>query len=185
MLDGQGGIFYTTIAERCVPRMQTEVAEIRLEAPPQTVWAVIADPGNVLRLAPPELRPIQSTNPPTDLTEGTIVEFNLRMAGLPITWAEEITQLQPTERMVSIQRSGPYRYWQHEQRLYPHLYGTIVEDRIDYEPIGGAIGLAATRALFRPRVDRWLAYRHTQLMHWFDRGCWLEGSPELEPTVQI
>jgi ligand-binding SRPBCC domain-containing protein len=158
--------------------MKTEVAELRLEAPPEAVWALLSNPADVLRLVPPELRPRRVEQWPETLQLGTTLEFNLRILGLPVLWVMEVTRFDAPELMVSIQRTGPYRYWQHEQRLYPHLYGTILEDQIVYEPMWGLIGDTANRTILRPRVSRWLAYRHMQLLHWFDYGRWLvNGDP--------
>ena len=168
--------------------MQTEASELRLEAAPEAVWALLSDPATMLRLVPPELRPGQVDAWPTRLNVGAIFEFNLRMLGLPVLWAMEIVRFDPPEVMVSIQRTGPYRYWEHEQHLYPHLYGTIIEDRIRYEPMGGVIGRTASRTFLRPRVSRWLAYRHMQLLHkfdydqWFDSGVAAQSCPVLDGT---
>jgi uncharacterized protein len=157
--------------------MQNETAEIRLEASPGAVWNLLSDPANLLRLVPPELRAGRVDSWPVRLEKGTILEFNLRMLGLPVLWVMEVRHLDAPERMVNVQRSGPYRYWEHEQRLYPHLYGTIVEDQICYEPMMGVLGLAADNTFLRPKVSRWLAYRHMQLLHWCDYGRWMDGEP--------
>lgn len=113
-------------------------ARLRLPRPRPEVFAFFADAANLEALTPPFLRFRIETQPPIELHPGALIDYRLRVHGLPIRWTSEITVWEPPVRFVDEQRHGPYRFWHHE-----HTFdeapggGTFVNDRVRYRvPFG-------------------------------------------------
>jgi len=120
------------------------------------VFAFFADAGHLDRLTPPWLRFRIDTPLPVAMGPGAVIDYRLRVHGIPLRWRSEITEWDPPHRFVDEQRRGPYRWWIHTHTVTPGPDGAEVEDSIDYQPIGGALVHAAfvgrdLRRIFRYR----------------------------------
>jgi ligand-binding SRPBCC domain-containing protein len=70
---------------------------------------------------------------------GLLLDYRLRIRGVPVRWQSEITAWEPPRRFVDEARRGPYRYWRHDHRFEPCDGGTRVLDQVHYDVPGGAI----------------------------------------------
>jgi len=78
------------------------------------------------------------TPQPIVMRPGALIEYKLRVHGIPIRWTTEITAWEPPARFVDEQRHGPYRFWHHEHTFEDAPGGeTFVCDRVRYRvPFG-------------------------------------------------
>lgn len=104
----------------------------RLPRPREEVFQFFAEAGNLERLTPPELRFHIITPPPVTMHLGTLIEYRLRLFGMPFTWLTRICRWQPPFEFVDEQRRGPYRVWIHTHRFYPADGGTLMADEVRY-----------------------------------------------------
>lgn len=95
---------------------------------------------------------------------GALLQYQLKIRGLPVKWLTEITVWEPPERFVDEQRRGPYRLWVHEHLFEQRGTGTLVKDRVSYAVPGGAL---VNRFLVRPDVERIFAFRRQKLQELF------------------
>jgi ligand-binding SRPBCC domain-containing protein len=140
--DDRGG--YLLRAECVVPR---EVEE---------VFAFFADARNLDKLTPEWLNFQILSTEPLELHLGQVIDYRLKVRGLPIRWQSEITVWEPLTRFVDEARRGPYRFWHHEHRYEPCEGGTRVIDEIRYGVPGGAL---IHRMFVRRDLLRIFAYR--------------------------
>lgn len=89
---------------------------------PAWIWFEVLTPSNQLVMRP-----------------GLLIDYRLRIHGLPLRWQSEITVWEPGERFVDEQRRGPYRYWRHEHRFVPVEEGVKVIDEVRYDVPGGSL----------------------------------------------
>ncbi len=113
-------------------------ARLRLPRPRPEVFSFFADAANLEALTPPWLRFQTLTPQPIEMRPGALIEYKLRVHGIPVRWTTEITAWEPPERFVDEQRRGPYRLWVHEHTFEDAPGGgTFVRDRVRYRvPFG-------------------------------------------------
>jgi ligand-binding SRPBCC domain-containing protein len=120
-------------------RIHTFQTEIWLPRPLEEVFAFFSDAGNLDRLTPPWLRFEILTPRPIAMRPGALIDYRLRLRGIPIRWRSEITAWEPPFRFVDEQRRGPYRLWRHQHTFAERDGGTVVGDRVEYAVWGGAL----------------------------------------------
>ena len=84
-----------------------------LSHPREQVFRFFASAENLNLLTPPWLGFNILTPLPIEMAVGTIIEYRIRLHGLPLTWRSEITEWQPPISFCDEQRGGPYRFWMH------------------------------------------------------------------------
>lgn len=132
---------------------------VRLPRPRPEIFAFFADAGNLDALTPPWLHFRIDTPLPLDMRAGALLDYRLRVHGLPIRWRSEITAWDPPRRFVDEQIRGPYRLWVHEHTFEedgPET--TLVGDHVRYAvPFGALANLLVARdvqAIFRYREEK-------------------------------
>ena len=134
--------------------------ELWLPRAPEDVFPFFADAFNLERITPPMLRFEVLTPAPVDMRVGTLLDYRVRLRGLPMRWRSEITAWQPPRRFVDEQRRGPYRMWVHEHTFEARDGGTLARDMVRYAVPGGVI---AQRLFVARDLRRIFDYRNAAL----------------------
>lgn len=142
-------------------------SEVIVPAPLDEIWPFFCDARNLERLTPSFLRFEVLTPEPIDMRKGTLIDYKLRIRGLPIRWRSEITAWEPRHRFVDEQRRGPYRCWIHEHTFEARGDETVARDYVQYDHLGGAL---VNRLMVGPDVLRIFAYREKMLRQIFRGG---------------
>jgi ligand-binding SRPBCC domain-containing protein len=149
---------------------------IRLPQPRPEVFAFFADAGNLQALTPPWLHFQILTPMPLAMQRGALLDYRLRLRGIPVRWRTAITAWEPPCRFVDEQLRGPYRLWVHEHTFEETPDGgTAVADRVRYRVPGGAL---VNRLLVARDLKAVFTFRSATLLRLFG------GRPEdAEPVV--
>jgi uncharacterized protein len=115
-----------------IPALQTLESSSRFDAPIETVFAFFADARNLARITPRELGFRMLTPQPVAMRRGAVIEYALRIRGVPVRWKSLISDWRPGARFVDYQLRGLYDVWRHEHRFARDGEGTVVEDRVTY-----------------------------------------------------
>jgi ligand-binding SRPBCC domain-containing protein len=107
--------------------------------PLDEVFAFFAHARNLERITPPWLR-FEVLADPGPLAAGALIEYRLRLHGLPLRWISRIEEWEAERGFVDRQVRGPYRLWHHRHEFVPCGDGTVVRDRVRYAlPRVGAV----------------------------------------------
>ena len=128
--------------------------------PRADVFAFFADAFQLEAITPPWLNFQVRTPRPIQMRVGRLIDYRLKLHGIPIRWRTEITQWEPPFRFEDSQLRGPYRLWQHEHVFEERDGGTLMTDRVRYDLIGGKL----VHSIFvRPDLQRIFAYRQQEI----------------------
>ena len=131
-----------------------------LPRPRDEVFPFFADAHNLEAITPPFLEFKVVTAAPIAMHQGALIDYKLKLHGLPFTWRTLISAWEPPFRFVDEQVRGPYSLWRHEHLFEDVPGGTRVIDRVDYDMFGGAL----VDALFvRRDLEAIFAYRQQRL----------------------
>jgi ligand-binding SRPBCC domain-containing protein len=137
--------------------------EQRVQGDPETVFGFFADAGNLESITPPWLQFRIVTPRPIDMREGALIEYRLKLHGLPIRWLTRIDEWVPGQRFVDSQLHGPYALWHHTHEFEADGDGTIVRDTVRYALPLGPLGEIAHRAFVARDLKRIFDYRTVSL----------------------
>jgi ligand-binding SRPBCC domain-containing protein len=140
----------------------------------EEVFAFFANAANLERITPPELRFRILTPQPIPVHEGALIDYGLRLFGVPLRWQALISRWEPPVGFVDEQLRGPYRVWEHTHRFRDGGGGvTIVEDVVRY-----GMPFAPLGEIFHPAVrlqlERIFRFRRAAV-----RACLLGASHTL------
>ena len=134
----------------------------RLACPVEVVFDYLAKPVNQLRLSQPESR-LTFIEPPEVIAAGIELEFEVRAYGTTQSVTHEIVTVDRPRLIVERMLHGPLEELEHEHHFLEDGDGTMLIDRIRFEPPGGMIGLLLTEARLRKSFEESFAYRRRAL----------------------
>ena len=139
-------------------------SELWLPVPRSEVFPFFADPENLQALTP-EWLDFNIVSPrPIVMEAGRLIDYRLKVHGIPIQWRARISVWEPPFRFVDEQVKGPYRAWIHEHLFQEVQGGTQVIDRVQYAAIGGEL---IEKLFVRRDVEKIFEYRSRKLIERF------------------
>lgn len=136
-------------------------AKLWTPRPRAEVFPFFGDAHNLEAITPPWVRFHVLTPAPIPMRVGALIDYRIRVHGLPIRWRTRIDEWNPPERFVDTQLRGPYRLWRHTHIFREHEGGTLCLDEVEYCPLGGAL---MNWLFVRRDVERIFRYRQEKLI---------------------
>ena len=134
--------------------------EQKIEKSQDQLFTFFSDAHNLAEITPPWLNFRMLTPAPIEMKVGTLIDYRLKLRGIPIHWQSEITAWDPPHRFVDEQRRGPYRCWTHTHTFVPVPDGTLIRDEVEYAVLGGWL---VQKFFVAPDIEKIFAYRSTKL----------------------
>jgi ligand-binding SRPBCC domain-containing protein len=142
-------------------RLETEQL---LPQPRDGLFKFFSDAFQLEAITPKWLHFAVLTPRPIQIGTGTVIDYRLRLHGVPVRWRTHISSWEPCRRFVDEQIHGPYRRWHHEHLFESVEGGTLCRDAVDYSVYGGR----AANALFvRRDLLAIFEFRHRKLEELF------------------
>ena len=142
---------------------------MRVERSIDEVFHFFSDAGNLAKITPPELGFEILTPRPIEMRAGAVIDYRLRLWGIPMSWRTLISRWDPPNGFVDEQVRGPYRSWVHTHRFEADAddpMATWIYDEVLYELPFGAIGKFGM-PIVRRQVDRIFDYRRVATLDVF------------------
>ncbi len=139
-------------------------SELWLPLPPAELFPFFAEAANLEAITPPWLHFNILTPSPVLMREGALIDYRIRVRGVPLRWRTRINVWQPPHRFEDEQIRGPYRQWIHEHTFEPQDGGTVARDRVQYAV---AWDFCVHRWFVRPDIERIFQFRRAALQRRF------------------
>lgn len=131
-----------------------------LRRPRDQVFSFFSQAQNLERITPRWLSFQVLTPGPIEMRAGTVIEYRLRLYGVPFRWMSRIESWEPERGFADRQLRGPYRLWHHSHEFVADGEETIVRDHVEYALPLGALGELAHAAFVRRDLRRIFDFRH-------------------------
>ena len=139
-------------------------SELWLPLPREELFSYFADAANLDAITPPWLHFRMVTAPPVKMRAGTLIDYRLRVRGVPLRWRTRISVWEPPHRFVDEQLRGPYRQWIHDHTFEARDGGTLACDLVRYAVPFDAL---VHGWLVRPDITKIFQYRSERLREQF------------------
>ena len=134
-----------------------------IAAPRSEVFRFFSNAFNLERLTPPFLNFKILTPAPIDVQTDTIIEYRIKLFGVPMNWRTRILDFEPEGSFVDSQERGPYTLWHHTHTFEETDQGTLMKDIVRYRLPLGPLGLIAHALFVRRTLRRIFSYRRDAL----------------------
>jgi ligand-binding SRPBCC domain-containing protein len=132
----------------------------RIELPAAEAFEFFADARNLERITPGWLGFSISTPGAIEMRAGTLIDYRLRLRGIPLRWRTRIDVWEPTRRFVDVQLRGPYALWEHTHTFIPDGdEAVVIADRVRYALPFGPLGELAHLVTVRRDLERIFDHR--------------------------
>jgi ligand-binding SRPBCC domain-containing protein len=136
--------------------------EIFIPRPREEVFAFFAAAENLEQITPAELNFRIVSKLPVPMAAGALIDYRLRLFGIPFGWQTVISHWEPGVCFVDEQLRGPYAKWVHAHTFEEVDGGTLVTDVVEYCLPLFPLGQLAY-PLVRLQLRRIFAYRARRL----------------------
>lgn len=142
------------VAEHLLERSQ------RVEVPAEQAFGLYADAHNLEPMTPPWLHFQVTTPGEIRMAAGALLDYRLRLHGIPINWTTRIETWEPPHHFVDTQLKGPYSLWHHTHEFEADGgNATVIHDRVRYSIPFGPLGELAEKLFVRRDLRRIFDYR--------------------------
>lgn len=117
----------------------------------EDVFAFFSVAENLARITPAEMGFHILSPLPIEMRVDTIIEYRIRIAGVPLRWRSRISVWEPPHRFTDVQERGPYALWEHTHSFAPEGDGVRMRDVVEYRlplgPLGRIVHALAVRRM--------------------------------------
>jgi ligand-binding SRPBCC domain-containing protein len=133
----------------------------------ENVFSFFADAYQLQSITPDWLHFKILTPAPIPMETGTLIDYQIRLHGIPLRWRTRISLWEPPFRFIDEQLRGPYRVWRHLHTFEADGDETIVRDEVEYAVPGGRL---IHRFFVQGDLERIFRYRQTRLLQIFEHS---------------
>ena len=112
----------------------------RIDAPLEKVFDFFSNPENLAEITPSKLGFNILTPSPIVMEKGTLIDYTIKLFGIPIRWRTLITSYNPPKKFVDEQLKGPYSFWHHTHTFEAIDQGVEMKDIVRYSIPFGVLG---------------------------------------------
>lgn len=123
------------------------------------VFNFFKKPENLEKITPKSVRFKILTPPPIKMKIGTVLDYTIHLAGLPVRWTTLISNFEPPYRFADVALKSPYSFWHHTHTFEENSGGTIMTDEVCYSLPFGPLGRIIHSLWVKRQLDYIFNYR--------------------------
>ncbi len=141
--------------------MQPHVLEVetKLYGSLEEVFGFFSKAENLNEVTPKDLSFSFLTPTPIKMHVGTLIDYQIKLFGIPFGWRTLISDWEPPYRFVDQQLKGPYRFWHHEHTFEQCDGYVLMRDRVSFLSPGGFLEGFFNWLFVERQVKKIFAYR--------------------------
>lgn len=124
-----------------------------------TVFKFFSDAKNLEEITPPFLNFAISKMSTKAIHKGTLIDYKLKLKGIPMKWRTLISEWNPPHAFVDTQLEGPYQVWHHTHRFEKLGEGTLLSDEVKYKLPLGFLGQMMASSFVQSDVEKIFKFR--------------------------
>jgi len=135
-------------------------------------WAFFSNPANLQAITQDGMGfKVISKHHGDVMYAGQLIEYTVKpVAGIPLYWMTEITQVKDRTYFIDEQRFGPYSLWHHQHHFKEIPGGVEMTDIIHYKNPLGILGRIANALFVKNKLKTIFDYRFKKVEELF--GKW-------------
>ena len=135
-------------------------------------WAFFSNPANLQAITPEGMGfTVISKHHGEVMYAGQLIEYTVKpVAGIPLYWMTEITQVKDRAYFIDEQRFGPYSLWHHQHHFREIPGGVEMTDIIHYKNPLGFLGRMANTLFVKNKLKDIFDFRFKKVEEVF--GKW-------------
>lgn len=125
----------------------------------EEVFAFFDKAENLNKITPKDLS-FTILNPGTQIQAGAVIDYKIKVFGLPFKWKTLISRHEPPQYFIDIQKKGPYVKWEHHhifKALDPER--TLMIDKVFYVVPGWFLEKLIHKLLIYPKLQKIFNFR--------------------------
>jgi len=129
----------------------------------KAVFGFFSNAFNLEKLTPGFLNFQILTEGPIDIQKDTIIEYRIKLFGIPMFWRTRIERFEPDTVFIDSQVKGPYALWRHTHTFEDVPEGTLMRDIVIYKLPFGFLGTIAHALFVRRTLKKIFEFRRDAL----------------------
>lgn len=125
----------------------------------RTVFEFFEQPENLEKITPGSVGFTILTPRPIKMQVGTVLDYTIRLLGLPVRWTTLISEYDAPHRFCDVALRGPYSFWHHTHTFEKTEQGTVMTDEVRYALPFGPIGRLVHLLWVKRQLDYIFDYR--------------------------
>lgn len=130
-----------------------------IKKPQDEVFRFFESPDNLERITPIDVGFQLLTPSPIVMQTGTVLDYIVRLLGIPVRWTSLISHYDPPHRFSDVALRGPYRFWHHTHTFEKTTQGTLMTDVVKYSLPFGFLGNIVHSLWVRHQLECIFDYR--------------------------
>jgi len=147
--------------------MHILVKETVINRPLNEVFDFFSKAENLNKITPPDMQFQILTPLPINIQKGTLIDYKIKVNGIPFKWKTLISTWEPPHRFVDEQLKGPYNTWIHEHTFEERDGKTYMKDVVKFKSPGWILEPLINALFIEKKVKGIFEYREKKLNEFF------------------
>ncbi len=141
---------------------------ITINRPLNEVFDFFSKADNLEKITPTNVNFRILTPQPIKMQKGTMIDYKIKLNGIPMKWRTEITDWQPGIMFADNQVKGPYVRWYHQHFFKDLGNGTTeMTDRVEYLSPGWILEPIINAVFVKNEVEKIFDHRNKVILSLF------------------